>query len=187
MIKTFTGVFLFSLFVLSASASQTEAYFTTNQTATKINETTALFSIEYAFGLEKRDIYMPVYAERGLLHASTAQKVGYSLHKDGKKITLQGTTIGMAVSKAPIVNGMYKLEKGKAQKMTLYVILTTSSTTPEMDYTLQVDKLPFYVDIGKKDLQTQGLNPSELQYYITKQVGLNSKPKGPKIQIPTGK
>jgi hypothetical protein len=173
-------IYISSLALLMLSMSTpcvTEAYFTTNQTATKINDMTALYSIEYAFGLEKRDIYMPVYAERGLLHASSAQKVGYSLREDGKEVTLQGTTIGMAVSKAPIVNGMYKLEKGKAQKMTLYVILTTSSTTLEMDYALQVDKLPFYVDIGKKDLQTQGLNPSELQYYVTKQVELNSKPK----------
>lgn len=165
----------------------TQAYFTTNQTSVRINEHTALYAIEYAFGLPKYDIYMPVLAERNLTNDSSIQKVGYSIQDDDNGVVEHGTTYGMVVAKAPIVDSMYKLEKGKAQKMTLYIIYTTASTTPEADYKLQVDSLPFYVDIksnGKiEDLETRQLNPSELIYYVTRNVELNSKPRIKNIQI----
>ena len=155
------------------------AYFTTNQSAVRINEHTALYAIEYAFGLIKQDIYMPVVSTRTANETPVPKTAGYSIVEDDAGVIHNGTTYGMVVSSAPIVDSMYKIEKGKAQKMTLYIIYTTSSTTPEMDYKLQMDSLPFYVDVeGTGDitkLQTRQLNPSELQYYVTRNVELNSK------------
>lgn len=167
-----TGIF--AALLLALLPQVTLGYFTTGQTATKLSNTASLFTIEYAFGLEKNDIYMPIIAERGLAWESEAKKVGYTLRENGEDIMTNGKATGIVLSSAPIVNGMYKLEKGNAHKMTLLVILTTSSTESESDYALQVDKLPFYVDKGDQGLQTLQLNPSELQYYVTKEVELNT-------------
>lgn len=168
---------VFTMLFLALLPQVTLGYFTTGQTATKLSNTASLFTIEYAFGWGKNDIYMPIFAERGLAWESTLKKVGYTLREDAKDIATNGKASAIVLSNAPIVDGMYKLEKGKAQKMTLVVVFTTASTTPETDYALQVDRLPFYVDKGNKQLQTLQLNPSELAYYVTKEVELNTTKK----------
>ena len=118
---------------------------------------------------------MPAIAERDLsFKEADVQKVGYSIPIDGGTNATIGNTTAIVVSHAPIVNGMYKLEKGKAQKIWLIALLTTDSNELETDYALSVEKLPFYVDVGEKELQSRQLNPSELQYYKTKEVELNT-------------
>lgn len=153
----------------------TLGYFTTNQLASKIDETTALFVVEYTFGLKNDDLYMPAVVERGLSWGSAEEKVGFSIRKDGEETTTLGTATGVVLSKAPAEDGMYKLEGGKAQKLWLVVLYKTDKATKETNYALQVDHLPFYVDIGKKDLDVRQLNPSELKYYLTKEVELNTE------------
>ncbi len=169
------GIFAALLIVFVPQSSS--AYFTTAQSAQKINEHTALFAIEYAFGLKNEDIYMPILTQRGLPWGDKKHTIGYTLRDGNSTVVTQGESYGLAVSNAPIVGDMYKLEKGKAQKMTLYIILNTATTTPTSRYALQVDQLPFYVDTGKTNFETRQLNPSELQYYVTKPVKLNVVPK----------
>ncbi len=165
---------IFAALLLALLPQVTLGYFTTGQTATKLSDTASIFTIKYRFGLPKNDIYMPIMAERGLQWESDAKKVGYSLREDSENIQINGKATGIVLSNAPIVNGMYKLEKGKAYTMQLVVVFTTASNTLETDYALQVDRLPFYVDRGNDGLQTLQLNPSELQYYVTKEVELNT-------------
>lgn len=159
--------------VLIAPTS-TEAYFTTHQAASKITENAGIFAIQYVFGLEKHDIYMPIVAERDLPWENDEKKVGYSLTHDESDTTSLGTTTGLVLSTAPIVDGMYKIEKGTSAKMTLFVVLTTQDDAYETDYALQVDALPYYVDYGDEELSKLQLNPSELVYYTTKRIELNT-------------
>lgn len=152
----------------------TQAYFTTAQSALKINDTHALFIIEYAFGLKKDDLRMPGVTERGLTWGSKEEKVGYTLRGKDGVITTEGKATAAIISKAPAADGLYTLEKGKAQKMWLAVLFETDKDAKVRDYVLQVDSLPFYVDTGNKDLDVRQLNPSELQYYVTPSVTLNT-------------
>jgi hypothetical protein len=170
-------LFLFAFAVFAVQSSTSHAYFTTAQSVVKADEQTAVFAIEYAFGLPKQDIYMPIITERSLAWGSDKHSIGYTLRDGNGMVVTQGDAYGLAVSNAPIVGDMYKIEKGKAEKMTLYIILKTATTTPTGRYALQVDQLPYYVDTGKKDWETQQLNPSELQYYVTEKVKLNVSPK----------
>lgn len=167
------GIFIAVLMVVLPHTSS--AYFTTAQSATKLNEQSVLYTITYAFGLSDQDIYMPVLAERGLAWKSSIHKLGYSLTVNGATSSSIGTAEGIVLSKAPIVNGMYKIAKGTGVSMTLLVLETTPKNTTKAAHALQVDQLPFYVDMGKKELKTRQLNPSELQYYVTKSVTLNKK------------
>jgi len=160
------GVVVLILTFITPQVSQ--AYFTTAQNAVKINPTTALFTIEYVFGHDDYDLYMPILAERGLMWKGDANKVGYTFRQDDEEVLL-GRAAGMVLSNAPIVNGMYKIEKGTAKKLLFFVLLSTQTDTPEMDYALQVENLPFKMD-DKGTLEQLQLNPSELQYYVTKEV-----------------
>ncbi len=165
------GLAVYALFALPFSA---DAYFTTGQIAGKINESAALFAIEYTFGLEDRDMYMPVLAERTLSSKSERNKVGYTIrNSDGEEVT-DGTAVGLVLSGAPLVNGMYKLEKGDPHEMTLLIIYIAPEGSTEEDYALKIDWLPFEVDRGSKARQELQLNPSELEYYTTKAVELNA-------------
>jgi hypothetical protein len=158
---------------LACLPQHARAYFTTGQTAVKLSDTSALYMIEYSFGLKDHDIYMPIAAERNPKN-NDAQSVGYTLQEDGHTVT-QGATSGIVASNAPVVNGMYKIARGTAEKMTLFVILATQSDTPHKYYALSVNRLPYYVDRGNPQLQELQLNPSELQYYATEEIELNAE------------
>jgi hypothetical protein len=163
------GVFILALFPFAA-----EAYFTTGQTATKLSPNVALFTIEYAFGLKDHDMYMPIIAERNLLRESSEKKVGYVFTDNGKNKE-EGTSVALVLSSAPIEKGMYKIAKGAAQKMTLLAFLSVDERVTEEDFALHVQKLPYYVDKGGKALEALQLNPSELQYYLTNEIELNTR------------
>jgi hypothetical protein len=140
----------------------------------KLNEQTALFTITYEFGLEDHDIMMPILATRNLSEENSRTKVGYSIREESETQTTAGSAVGLVLSKVPMVNGMYKLEKGSAHKMTLFVIYSTPKNALEEDYALQVDWLPYNVERNDGRESELQLNPSELQYYITKEVELNT-------------
>jgi hypothetical protein len=165
-----TFLVLFIAFLPTA----TFAYFTTNQQAVKLSEQAALFTIEYEFGLEDHALTMPVMAVRNLSEENSRTKVGYSIREESETLTTKGSAVGIVLSKAPIVNGMYTLEKGIAHKMTLLVIYTTPKDALEEDYALQVDWLPYNINRNDGREGELQLNSSELQYYVTKEVELNT-------------
>jgi hypothetical protein len=152
----------------------THAYLTTHQTAKKLNAHAAVFAIEYAFGLKDNDLYMPVLADRTASGTANTKHLSYSIIEEGDEVTTVGAAQGIVVSKAPIIDEMYKLEAGKAQKMTLIVLLILPDDIDEANYAVQVDSLPFFEDEGSKPLTMRQLNPSELQYYLTPEVELNT-------------
>ena len=158
----------------AVSPAVADAYFTTSQTAVPLNERAAMFLIEYSFGLPDHDLYMPVIAQRGLEWESTQKKLGYTFAENESHVHEHGTAAALVVSDAPIVNGMYKIEKGTAKTMTLLAFLITNPQQHEEDYALQVTRLPYYVDKGAGELEALQLNPSELQYYVTKEIELNT-------------
>jgi len=171
-VKISVGLMAFSLLALTPFVSM--AYFTTSQAATAINSTVAMYTISYAFGREDEDIYMPIMTQRTATLAEDSQKVGYSFTENGNQIRENGTAVALVLSSAPVVNGMYKIEKGTVKSMVLFALLVTEPNQHEADYALQVTHLPFYIDRGDGHLEAHHLNVTELQYYVTKEVELNS-------------
>ncbi len=165
---------LLALFLLMCIPNSAEAYFTTAQSGVKLSGSAALYTISYAFGLEDHDIYMPVLAVRNLSEENSRNKVGYTIREESETVTTDGTATGIVLSDAPIENGMYRLQKGASHTMTLLVVYTTPADTFEEDYALQVDWLPYAVEKDGSERLALQLNPSELQYYITQEVELNT-------------
>jgi hypothetical protein len=162
------GVVAFALFF--SCAAETNAYFTTNQTAIRIDDQHALFAITYKFGSDTEDMYLPALATQDKSGTSSNfDTLTYSFYENGDQVQTTGNSLGIIVSKASFVDGMYKVEKGTAQSFTLVTLLTTEKSTFEEDYALQVTSLPFTLGT-----LSQKLNPTELQYYVTKEVELNT-------------
>jgi glycine/serine hydroxymethyltransferase len=150
-----------------AAPFSSEAYFTTAQSATAVSPQTGIFEIEYAFGLNEADILMPVLAKWHLPHESAAKEVGFDLLKNNDYAAKDGQAVGIVLANAPIENGMYRIAKGGAKKMTLMVFYTAPQVNDAASYALQVTRLPFYVENADGTLDARALNTPELQYYIS--------------------
>ncbi len=137
------------------------AYFTTNQEAIPVGGG-ALFTIEYAFGVGKHTLHMPIFTERGTERKNST--LSYEI-LDGEGNPGGGKAVGIVLSSAPVSGLEYVVSRGIKRHFTLLV-----AYAPEKpgEYRLQVTQLPFSFD-GTQQLQ---LNPSELTYYATKLIPL---------------
>lgn len=162
----------FAFFLVAPNTTQ--AYYTTDQTVTKLTDQAALYTISYRFGLQNDTIYMPVLATRALIEDTPeTDRVAYTLRTDQDAVTEEGSVAGFVVSNAPIVDGMYKINAGISYTMTLVVLLTTPEDAEPADYGVQVEKLNYLVDTGEPTLEVRGLNEHELASYKTNKVELN--------------
>lgn len=159
-----TSVIAFAFLFIPSAA---DAYETTGQTAKRMSDTTAAYFITYKFGHENHDLYLPVGAVRGQDHGDGMKLLGYEVLEKAEFPAKNGTAVAVVASNAAIENGMYKVPKGYAAEFTLIVLYTTEGEASE-EYAVQVTDLPFFMDDA-----AHRLNPSELQYYVTKAVTLN--------------
>lgn len=162
--------------VVVAVPSDVAAYFTKAQSAVALEDGKGvLYSVTYEFGTEKYDLYLPIIPERKSDTADQARTLTYALVEDGRESSY-GTSLGVVVSNAEIRNGHYFIPKGTAKRMTLITLLLLPQTLihEPHDIALQVTNLPFTMDKQGQKVEAQ-LNPSELQYYTTPEVGV---PKG---------
>jgi hypothetical protein len=156
------------LFAIAAfyTAPQAHAYYATAQKAVDLGNGSALFFIEYRFGMEKYEVHLPALAHHTT--NATNDSVSYQILDSSGDVT-KGTTTGVVVSSAKLnEKAMYVIEKGVAKKLTLAVLFTPAAHKDGEQYRLQVSYLPFQFN-GTQQLQ---LNPSELTYYTTKLISL---------------
>ena len=154
------------LMVLPLTSS---AYFTTAQHAHQLSENSVLFLIEYRFGINQFDLYMPVFGERNLPFGAETDALGYVILEDGTATDV-GAAEGIVLSNTEREGAFYKIPKGTAAKMTFALLFTIPEDALEADYQLQIQELPFYTG---DDRMYRKLMPSELQHYITPEVELN--------------
>jgi hypothetical protein len=169
--KLATGIFLLALLL----PETTSAYFTTAQSATKINADTILYTVTYHFGFTDRELYMPIVATRDLEADASTFQMGYNIIIDKAPTTL-GASQAIVLSSnkdIQIKDGKYYLPKGKSADFTLMTLLTVpkETQTAEQDLSLLVTNLPFLMIKDGANISAH-LNPSELQYYHTPAVAL---------------
>ncbi len=169
--KLFIGVFVLAL-IIPSSAS---AYFTTAQSATKLNERTILYTVTYQFGFAGRELYMPIVSERDLVASSTVFKLGYEIQDNDKKTSV-GKSRSIVLSNdedVQIKDGQYYLPLTKSAEFTLVTLLTISDEelAADLDLSLLVTNLPFQMVKAGSPIPAH-LNPSELQYYHTPAISL---------------
>lgn len=173
MKKYITGVVLTLLFA-TALPHTSDAYFTSKQTAAPLTDTTGLYTITYSFGLPKQDIYLPIKTERNLMHGNGDSTLGYTVRTENNVIANDGIAAAIVLSDAEVKDGMYFVPAGESATFTLVAFYKAPAMTPMDGYKLQVEHLPFPVDLGEGDMQIRSLNPSELQYYVTEGIYLGT-------------
>lgn len=171
MTQKFSIFFFAVTALLIATPNLSEAYFTTEQTATKMTNTTALYTISYKFGPFKNDTHLPAATARNLLHDKSDHDLGYTVRDDEGEINNTGDTAAIVFADAKIKNGMYVLPAGKSITFTLVTFFRADEKTQLDDYKVQVEQLPFPTLIDEA-VQNRSLNPSELQYYVTPTIEL---------------
>ncbi len=173
--KYFVTVWACALVVAFAIPTTSHAYFTTNQDAFTVNGTVGVFVIDFSFGHEKHEVHIPVSAQRDSTHTSGA--LAYEV-MDADGVSGRGSSVGIVLSDAEIVNGEYIIPKGVSQSFRLLALYSKAPADKETGFRTTVTHLPFSFN-GTRSLQ---LNPSELQYYATKLVSLSAYAK---ISAPT--
>jgi hypothetical protein len=165
-IKNFISSAVFAVVLLLVPAS-TFAYFTTAQSAVRINDETVLYTVSYRFGTEKYGLLMPIAALRKDIETSFTNYLGYTLF-NGDEETTEGVANAFVFSDAEIKGNQYHIPKGDSRLFTMVSLVTIPKQADGnlKQLSLQVTSLPFMLVDGKSEIKN-GLNPSELQYYKT--------------------
>lgn len=154
------------------------AYFTTDQKATRLTAETFLYTVTYKFGFEKRELYMPIMAVRGLGFSTSSPLVGYQIMNGNKAISNLGVSNSIVLTKnkdVVIKDNQYYLPSQKVAEFTLVTLLTIPKElqTENLDLSMLVTNLPFTMIQDGTPIKAQ-LNPSELQYYRTPVIDLGN-------------
>lgn len=152
---------IFGIFLLTPQT--TLAYLSSSQKVSNISSTTALYAIEFSFGHDKHDTYIPVLAVRDQVWGEAKKTLGFEVLTDDAR-SASSSAFGIVLGGKNVTKDMmYFVPKGEVDTFTFYVLL--NNTTDETDdYAVRVTDLPFYWDDARTHLK---LNPSELQYYTT--------------------
>lgn len=158
------ALFVCALFTLSVQGAQ--AYLTTNQAAFTVDGKTAVFVIDYGFGHEKYDILMPMHAFTPKMNSIDG--ITYKITTiDGDPA--RGNSYAIVLSDVKHENGMYIAPKGFRSNFRLLVLYTRGENEVSSSFRTEVTKLPF----AFKNVRSLGLNPSELEKYVTPYVTLD--------------
>lgn len=158
-------VALFCACILFVFPFQTEAYETTNQRSIPLTDSSALFVIDFSFGHERYDVYVPFLTTYGEQQKNNS--LSYSIqNNEGEDVI--GSATGVVLSSANIVNGMYRIPKGVKQHFSLVVLVQLDENDIGAEYWTKVHHLPFTFSTT----QQLGLNPSELTAYKTPAIRL---------------
>lgn len=179
ILKNISTIAIGALCLLLVSPLTTFGYYTTAQSAQRATDQTALYAIDFYFGFQNEDVYIPVVTQRTDVNDPTNPYVGYTFTTSEGGDTGSGTATGLVFSNLEIVDNMYKVPAGQRGYFTLFVALTLDETENKAKYGLQVTNLPFK-KVGASKTEEFGLNIHELglgkpglHAYNTKEVGLN--------------
>lgn len=164
-------IFLLAIVAFVALPQVSSAYFTTEQTATKLDADTFLFTVTYKFGFLNREMRMPIGAVRGLKSDTTSPFAGFVILDEGKSVVTKGNTYSIVLSDAKVVDNEYYLPMGSSTTFTLVTVL---NLTPEMvasagtddSLSLLMTALPFTMVKEGKDTPAR-VDPLELKKYAT--------------------
>ena len=154
------GIIAIATFLFFCLHSTVSAYYTTSQKSIALPNGETLFLIDYVFGHDTHDMYMPILVTDS--KEQTTNAVHYEV-RDADDHIATGTTRGIVVSDAAVTSdALYKIEKGSTKKFTLAIFFKPQQSAKK--YHLQVTQLPFNFD----RTQQLGLNQFELAHYRTK-------------------
>lgn len=169
-------IFLLAALVFVALPQSTFAYSTTEQTATKLDADTYLFTVTYKFGFLNRELKMPVGAVRGLRSDTTSPLAGYVIQDEGKSVVTKGNAYSIVLSDAKVEDNEYYLPMGKSATFTLVTVLNlapgmVAEANADSSLSLLMTALPFTMVNEGKEVPGR-VDPLELNKYVTPELSI---------------
>jgi len=160
-------IFAIILAAVAFAPGVSSAYNAISSSATKLNDTTFLYTINYQLGSQKYDIMAPIGTVRAGERGSPY--VSYTFTQDEDEQLIGGKASAVVLSTAQVVNNRYQVKAGEAQRFTLFALLTFDEA-PDLDESqLRVNRLPFTLT-NNEGTRENGLSSGELQSYVTPKV-----------------
>lgn len=179
-------------FVLALAPVGAEAYKSTKQTATRVNDTTVLYTIDYDFGFLNADVWLPIVSRRDANTSTSTTLLTYELRTPSVTYT-EGTAYSLVLSKAAIQNNRYYIPKGERAKFSLVTLLKNpiGNTVAGDSVSLQVTSLMHALRTDDKTF-LRNLDSETLKAYVTPavvipKVALAPAPSMPAITATPGK
>lgn len=156
---------LASVLVLTiAVATPAEAYRSFEQTTTKLNDTTILFTITFAFGTKTNEFFIPSLTNRNTPYLSDEDIVGYELLKNGTSTT-SGTSHSIVLADLSVTEGEYRIPVASTGRFTFVSVVQFNEPILDTDdYQIQITSLPHYVGEAR---DRRFVNEFELATFIT--------------------
>jgi hypothetical protein len=144
-----------------------QAYEVIDSSATKLNETTYLYAIEYQLGFEKYDMLAPIGVVRG--DDSESPYLTYNIENIDEENLTEGKASALVLSTAQVKNAQYFVPAGESRRFVLFGVVKVADAGLLDNSLLRVTKLPFILRTGDTVLNN-GLSKGELSPYVTNKV-----------------
>jgi len=113
--------------------------------ATLLNDTTALFTVDFSFTDDYFEVQVPIMAEYGVDYLDRVDTVGYDFVTTENDLPEIENISGLVLSNETIVGNKYVLPTGSTGKFTLMVLVTFTEEIGE-DVQAMITKLPYFLN-----------------------------------------
>ena len=161
----------FIVLALMVAPYAADAYTSTFQSAIQMNDTQAMYTVEFGFSTHSNDFYIPIQAVQGVPYRSEQDVLGYDVVADRAAPAEDVTTNSIVLSSAEVVDDQfYRIPAGESALFTLVTFVTVPTGLPDAEYLVQITSLPHYVG---EDRDRRFVNNVELRDFITPGIELN--------------
>ncbi len=137
-------IFVFAIVALFVSgvfgAKEAEAFKVVEESATRLNDTTLLYTITYEFGFLNAGVRMPVAAKRAVDGSDAGLALGYTFMQ-GENAVTRGLGYAIVLSDAKVVEDRYYVPAGEREQFTLVAIIQDPALVSGIS--VEVTALPY--------------------------------------------
>ena len=131
--------FLLALFVFVAPLASAAS------TAVQIDDTHALFTINFSFEDADFTNEIPVIAKHGVEYNDRVDHLGYDIATNEEPSVSIERVTAIVLSDAPLNGDRYFVPVGTKEVFTLVVLADFGASIPENDYQARITKLPYWL------------------------------------------
>jgi len=138
-------VYLITTLVFLVVPVTTYAYSVIDENVYVVNDSLIMFTQTFSFGVLNSDAYLSYQAEKGETD-SFSRTVNYLLVEDGQPLPAIVSSIGVLLSDAPVINGLYRVTERQPEEFTLLAFVTLPEPDPSLinrNLSMELVRLPF--------------------------------------------
>lgn len=147
------------------------AYTVQSETAERLSDTLAVYTLTFAIGTNKNDFFIPTMAVSEQSGLVDGDNLIYEVVRDRDHVATDVLSAASIYSSADRVGDFYRVPAGRSATFTLVALVATAPELSDAEYLIRVVDLPHYV--GRERAKRAVSNPL-LRTYITSGIELNT-------------